>query len=372
MIRVLRTTLATAAVLAMAAGTAEAVPAGTPSASPTPSKVFTITDHLAAEVAGDLADKSVRARVTPAVASAPADLLKLESGSTLAKDALSANGAVLAAKGLPATSGSILRLRLANAGARAALSRGEVPLVAAAPTDDKSAGNVAVTAYDPNGGTVLLDPKKAPSRPVLVVDVDVNKALPLGLNLMRGSLARQGIKAPMAPKTTTVKPATAGGYWATKINSIRLNDDEETWIEGDAEIYSIVGGFGLDGKAAVNIVQMPYLDNDGTTYYPNQILVGYQAYKYNLADVVMMEDDGDTNYQALATAIADALLTVTDQGVYTPLVNAILGAIPSSWWTNDPDYVDSWYTLSTTSSGTLTGAAANGTMNVSPYWVSEL
>ncbi len=369
MIRVLRTTLAAAAVLAMAAGTAEAVPAAAPSASPTPSKVFTITDHLASEVAGDLADKAVRARITSSVASAPADLLKLESGTTLAKDALSANSGVLAAKGLPATSGSILRLRLANAGARAALSRGEVPLVAAAPTDDKSAGRVAVTAYDPNGGKLLLDPLKAPSRPVLVVDVDVAKALPLGLNLMRSTLARQGVKA--APKATA-KTADAGGYWANKINSIRLNDDEEPWIEGDAEIYSIVGGFGLDGKAAINIVQMPYLDNDGTTYYPNQIIVGYQAYKYNLADVVMMEDDGDTNYQALATAIADALLTVTDQGVYIPLVNAILGAIPSSWWTNDPDYVDSWYTLGTTSSGSLTGAAGNGTMDISPYWVSEL
>ena len=58
----------------------------------------------------------------------------------------------------------------------------------------------------------------------------------------------------------------------------------------------------------------------------------------------MMEDDGDTNYEALAQAIADALLTITDQGVYIPLVDAILNAIPSSWWTNDPDYVDSWYT----------------------------
>ncbi|AGS73599.1 hypothetical protein B446_33995 [Streptomyces collinus Tu 365] len=33
---------------------------------------------------------------------------------------------------------------------------------------------------------------------------------------------------------------------------------------------------------------MPYLDYDGTVYYPNQILVNWSHYKYNLADVVMM------------------------------------------------------------------------------------
>ena len=368
MSRVLKVTAATVTALALATGTANAVPAGTSSTSPaqSPGKVATITDHLAGQVAAEMADRTVRAHIASALASGPADLLKVSPGTALAKDAGTANQAVLAAKGLPSTSGSLLRLRLANPKARAALTRGEVPLVAVAPTDDEK---TPVTAYDPRGGgKVLLDPAKAPDRPVLVVEVDVAKAVPLGLKLMRNTLAAHGVRD-ARPATTK---AAAGGYWATKINSIRLNDDEEPWIEGDAEVYSIVGGFGLDGKAAVNIVQMPYLDDDGTTYYPNQIIVGFQAYKYNLADVVMMEDDGDTNYEALAQAIADALLTITDQGVYIPLVNAILGAIPSSWWTNDPDYVDSWYTLSTATTGTLTGAAGNGTMDVSPYWVPEI
>jgi hypothetical protein len=366
--RVLKVTAATVTALALATGTANAVPAGAPSTTPAqhPGKVATITDRLAGQVAAELADQAVRERVVSAVASGPADLAKIAPGTALAKDAGTADQAVLAAKGLPSTSGSLLRLRLANPKARAALTRGEVPLVAVAPTDDEK---TPVTAYDPSGGKVLLDPVKAPDRPVLVVEVDVAKAMPLGLKLMRSTLAAHGVRD---ARPATTKAAPAGGYWATKINSVRLNDDEEPWIEGDAEIYSIVGGFGLDGKAAVNIVQMPYLDDDGTTYYPNQILVGFQAYKYNLADVVMMEDDGDTNYEALAQAIADALLTITDQGVYIPLVNAILGAIPSSWWTNDPDYVDSWYTLSTATTGTLTGAAGNGTIDVSPYWVPEL
>ncbi len=359
MSRVMKVTLATVTALALTGGVANA--GVTPAAARPRNAVFAATDHLAASVAAGLADPAVRQNVVGKVEAGPADLLAIPS---LANDARTANRTVLAAKGLPANSGSLLRLRLANATARAALARGETPLVAAAPTDDKKAD---IKAYDPRGGTVTIDAAKAPERPVLVVDVDVAKALPLGLKLMRDSLSAHGVRD---ARPTTAKPA--GGYWATKINSIRLNDDEETWIEGDAEIYSIVGGFGLDGTPAVNIVQMPYLDNDGTTYYPNQILVGFNTYKYDLADVVMMEDDGDTNYEALAQAIADALLTIADVGTYIPLVNAILGAIPSSWWTNDPDYVDSWYTLSTTSTGSLTGAAGNGTMDVSPYWVPEL
>ncbi|GAA2121228.1 DUF3103 family protein [Actinomadura alba] len=370
------TSVAAFTALTLTAGAAAAVPAQTSPRAQAPSKVFTITDHLARQVAGELADQTARGHVASTTASGPADLLTIEPDTRLGQEARAANRAVLAAKALPATSGSLLRLRLANTGTRAALERGEVPLVAAAPTDDEPA---EVTAYDPLGGKVLLDPVKAPDRPVLVVEVDVAKAMPMGLELVRDVLADRGIKAvkPSASRitesrTTESQALAANGYWATKINAIRLNNDQEPWIKGAAEIYSVVGGFGLDGAPAVNIVQMPYLDNDGTTYYPNQLIVHFSAYKYNLADVVMMEDDGDTNYQALATAIANALLSIADLGYYVPLVNAILSAIPTSWWTDDPDYVDSWYTLSTASSGRLNGAAANGWMDVAPYWVSAL
>jgi hypothetical protein len=375
--RVFVAALAAVTALALSTGTAQAAPIGTRSsaeqAAGGTSQVFAVTDRLAGRIAGALADRTVRDRTRSAVTSGAADLLKLESGTSLDQATRAANQAVLAAKGLPATSGSLLQVRLADPGMRAALARGEVPLVAAAPTDDEP---TPVTAYDPLGGKVILDPLKAPDRPVLVVGVDVAKALPMGLRLMRDTLAARGLVAAEPTGTTAGMTAAtaqaAGGYWATRVNAIRLNNDEEPWIKGAAEIYSIVGGFGLDGTPKVDIVQMPYLDYDGTTYYPNQLLVHFSAYKYNLADVVMMEDDGDTNYQALAQAIATALLTIVDGGVYTPLVSAIISAIPTSWWTDDPDYADSWYTLSTGSSGRLYGAAGNGWMDVTPYWVSEL
>jgi len=159
------------------------------------------------------------------------------------------------------------------------------------------------------------------------------------------------------------------GYWANKVTAIRLSYDHEPDIKGAAEIFGIAGGFGLDGHVRCDIVTMPYLDRDGVTYYPNQVIVRYGHYKYNFADFVLYEDDGDTNYQALATLLIDALLIIADVGYFIPLANSIIDAMPDSWWTDDPDYTDSWYTLATTS-GRRYGAANNGWMDIQPSWVS--
>ncbi len=326
-----------------------------------PDTVAAITDRLAQRLAPALGD--ARRPGTPAAAASAraVALSRVFADPVLDKAIQDADDAVLAAKGLPAGGPSLLQLRLADPGMRAALRRGERPLVAAAPADDTSA---TVTAYDASGAKVLLDAKRLPSRPVFVVDVDTEKALPLGLEVVETTLARNGMTAP--------RLAATSGYWATQVRAVRLSDDKEPWVKGSAEIFGITGGFGLDGKVKVDTVTMPYLDKDGTTYYPNQLIVHFSAYKYNLADFVMMEDDGDTNYQALANALVSALLTIVDGGAYVPLVNAILNALPTSWWTDDPDYVDSWYTLSTQSSGRFNGAAANGWMDLAPYWVQPL
>jgi len=332
---------------------APAAPAG----NAAPDSVFTITDRLARQVAG----ADARALFS-AAAAGPVNLSRA-TDPALRKEVEQANHAVLAAKGLPAGDTALLRLRLAHPDMRPAADRGAAPLVAAAPTDDVRS---AVTAYDTRGGRVILDAVQVPKRPVFVVEVDTEAALPIGLSVIRTAMDANGING-SAPRF-----GPTAGYWATMVRSVRLNDDEEPWIKGAAEIFGITAGFGLDGLAKVDTVTMPYLDYDGTTYFPNQLIVHFSAYKYNLADFVMMEDDGDTNYRSLAIALTNALLTIVDAGTYIPLVNAILEAMPDSWWTDDPDYVDSWYTLSTRSSGVLRGAAANGTMDVVPYWVEPL
>ncbi|MGH3876945.1 MAG: DUF3103 family protein [Actinophytocola sp.] len=330
--------------------------AAPPPATPGDS-VAAATDLLARELATD-----ARAGLFSAAAAKPVNLAATRDGQALDAAVRRANREVLVAKGLPADGPSLLQLRLAQPGMRAAVRRGEAPLVASAPSDDSAE---VVTAYSRDGAKVSLAARKAPSRPVFVVEVDTAKALPLGLSVLRQVFDQRGV-------ADAERVHAADGYWATQVQSVRLNDDKEPWVKGDAEIFGIAGGFGMDGKVAASTLTMPYLDNDGSTYTPGQLIVHFSAYKYNLADFVMMEDDGDTNYQQLAIAIADALLTIVDGGAYIPLVNAILNAIPASWWTDDPDYVDSWYTLSTTSSGQLNGAAGNGTMTVAPYWVAPV
>ena len=347
-----------------------APPVARPAATPVPGTVWAVTDGLARRFAGALLDRAVADRVRSAVAAGPVDALVVPLDPATAGAVRAANLRVLTAKGLPRDAGSLLRLRLAHPDMRPALARGEVPLVAATPTDDTT---TTITAYRGASGTVSLDAARVPARPVLLVEVDTARALPLGLGLIRAELANRGIRdTASAVSRPGARATAAGGYWATKVTAVRLDDDHEPWLKGDAEIYSIVAGFGLDGKPRVDLVQMPYLDTDGTTYHPNQLLVHYNGYRYNLADVVMMEDDGDTNYQQLVQAIVGALLTIVDGGVYTPLVNAILAAIPTSWYTDDPDYVDSWYTLATGSAGRVNGASGNGWLDLAPHFVQEL
>ncbi|MFE7413440.1 DUF3103 family protein [Streptomyces laurentii] len=359
-----------------AAATASAAPdrAATPAAhsrSVTKAAVTSAQDRAARDIARSLGDSSWKARLrTAALKSAEVSVADQASGALKTRLA-AADRDIAEAKGLNAAkTGSLLQLRLGDASMRASLSAGEEPWVAAAVSDDDL---TTVTAYDSAGQAHVLDAKTPPSHPVYVVDVDGTKALAAGLDVMRQELVKAGVES-AAPQTVTSTPsaAAAAGFWTTKITSVHLNNDEEPWIKGKAEIYTLVSGFGQDGKVRVDPVDMPYLDYDGTTYRPNQILVNWSYYKYNLADAVMMEEDGSTNYRDLAKAIAGILITILDGGAYIPLVNAILDAIPDDWWTDDPDYVDSWYTLAQANKGTYTGARGNGTMTVEPYFVSQL
>ncbi|MET8574112.1 DUF3103 family protein [Streptomyces sp. NPDC005012] len=369
----------TGIVLTTAQGLAVAAPApgGGAKASPGAGAVAAAEDDAARSLARSLADTAWRAEVGRAAAGGGELGLKAlaarsgaRAAGPLAADVAAADRAVLAAKGLDAGTGGLLTVALAgDADPRRA------PLVAVAPSDD---GATAVTAYDTAGRRHTLDAAKAPDVPVYVVGVDGEKAVEAGMEVLERELAAAGVSTAEVPAAgTAARPAatataTATGYWTSRITSVRLEDDKETWIKGDAEIFSIVSGFGLDGKVRVDTVTHPYLDDAGTTYHPNQILVNWSQYKYNLADVVMMEDDGGTDYSALAKAMAAALLTIADLGAYIPLVDPVVDALPSSFWTDDADFVDAWYTLARETTGARDGAGGNGRFTLDRYWVQAL
>ncbi|MET7981720.1 MULTISPECIES: DUF3103 family protein [unclassified Streptomyces] len=371
--------------MALLALSASQAAGATPAAAAAPTAASTVAaaqDHAARAIARSLSDPAWRTRVKHAALAADevsVTALAGHAGTSLKSTLATADHRIAAAKGLDPSVGSLLRLRLGNHAMRSALSAGKTPWVAPATADDDAA---TIVAYDSRGRAHRLDARHAPARPVYVVDIDGSKALAAGLGVLKKQLRHYGLHsatstpapAPAPKADATRKPkaqAASGGFWTTRISAVELSDDEEPWFKGDAEIYTLVTGFGQDGTVRVDPVDMPYLDNDGTVYRPGQILVNWSNYKYNLADAVMMEDDGSTNYRDLAKAIATALLTIADQGTYIPLVNAILDAIPNDWWTDDPDYVDSWYTLASSDNGTRYGARGNGWMTVEPYFVQE-
>ncbi|MFF8381337.1 DUF3103 family protein [Streptomyces sp. NPDC015661] len=365
----LRTALSGLALAGIVVTSAQGPAAATPSAGGAAkvSRVAAAEDAVARSLARSLADSAWRAQVDSAVVGGKeaglkslADTSRTRAGAALATDVAAADRSVLALKGLAADTGGLLTVALTGA-----VDSRRAPLVAVAPSDDEA---VTVTAYDTNGRAHTLDTSVTPDVPVYVVGIDGEKAVEAGTKVLERELAAAGVT------TTAAAPAATAdtGYWTSRITSVRLNDDKEPWIKGDAEIFSIVSGFGQDGKVRVDTVTHPYLNDAGTTYYPNQILVNWSQYKYNLADVVMMEDDGDTNYSALAKAIATALLTITDLGAYIPLVDPVVDAIPSSFWTDDADFVDAWYTLARETTGTRDGAGGNGRFTFDRYWVSAL
>lgn len=359
------TTAQAAAVLPAVAAPAPNNTTAATAPNSTSSAVTDAKEQAARAIASSLSDAAWSTRLSRAVQAGDVAVSTLAEGALRTKLA-ELDQRILTAKGLNTGIGSLLQLRLGADSMRAALVAGATPWVVAAGSQESG----TATAYDSTGGTHTVNVNAPPSRPVYVIDIDGAKALAAGVNVLDNQFSNQGL-APRA-KRTAAPFAAAAGIRTTRIKQVRLAYDEEPWIKGAAEIYALTTGYGKDGKVRVDAVDMPYLDWDQTDYFPNQILVNWSLYKYDTADVVMMEDDDDTNYRDLAKAIVTALLTIVDHGAFAPLANAVLDAIPDYWWKDDDDYVDSWYSLTTKTNGKLTGAAGNGTMTLEPYFVNQL
>src|SRR3954469_7287890 len=164
---------------------AESGPARAPKPFPH-SSIASVTDRVAHAIATDAGS----AKLLGSAAAKPVNLAATHGSAALDATVRTANSAVLSAKGLPAKTGALLQVRLADPSMLAALRRGEAPLVASAPSDDEHAD---VTAYARGGKKVMLDSDTLPSRPVFVVEVDTAKAMPTGMSVMRAELDKHGI-----------------------------------------------------------------------------------------------------------------------------------------------------------------------------------
>jgi len=281
-------------------------------------------------------------------------------------------------KAIAADTGSVMEMRLYTPKNFAGKVDWKNLLVAYPPSNKKNE-YAAVEAFDRHGKSHRLDGRTAPNMPVLVVGINRREAHRAGVALMNRHLQMAGMqsKAPTMMAMSSVTPM-ATNIETTKLTRIRLDNDEEPWISGAAEVFAVVSGVQPDQpKATLTIVDMPYLDNDGTDYTPNQILIFWSEYRYGAANVQLFEHDDNTNYQSLAVALSQGVTAIL--GVFAPgyavigqVATAILQAMPANWFSNDDDYVDTFYTLEKGRTYTgHRGAANNATISLAPYTLVE-
>lgn len=240
-----------------------------------------------------------------------------------------------------------------------------------------------VEAYTINKELVYLDAKNAPDQPVIVIETDGFETLKREAELMNEYLRNEGVQNDRFENVGndfSKLAARSGGLETTKLNKIRLNNDEEPWISGAAEIYAITSGIKNAGNAPeIKIIPMYYLDHDGRDYYPNQILLFWDDYKYQAANIQLFEKDDNVNYKNLVSTIVNGVFQIIGVVSTQPWVNvlgqvagAIIKAMPDQWYKNNDDYVDSFYTIEKTKTYTNhMGARGNAKVNLAPFFVAS-
>jgi len=292
----------------------------------------------------------------------------LQSSGVATKALHKSEQAIRSAKGLSTRSAqssafmrvenpNLVQFRLADASMLSDWQQGVPPLFAFEPAgNDKDWANIE--AYDVNGNIQQLDVYQLPDRPVFVVELDKQQTIREGLAVMREILAQNTDSAKQLKLTRPQRSASRSAdkpISTTVIKQISLQDDQEPWISGAAEVYAIVNGVNPSrDKPVLDIIEMPYLDYAEKEYYPNQVVVHWERYRWAAVDMILMEHDDGTNYKELATVLLSAAETILKsipdpevQGfaIVATITNGILKALPDAWFTNDDDFVDAYYTL---------------------------
>ncbi len=293
---------------------------------------------------------------------------------------------VVRAKGYAVNTDDLVEIRLADDSMLEALQNGVAPLFAFEPAGDEKQWQY-IEAFDSEGDTHLLDVHNLPKRPVMVVDINAKSDLKAGLGLMREVFAAfsgttvTSLKSEKNVNSALTQTASADVLETSVLKKVSLKDDEEPWISGDAEVYAVVNGVSAERvEPVLDVVDMPYLDDDGKDYYPNQIMMYWDRYRWSAADMIIMEHDDNTNYKDLALALvnaADVILksipdpTVQGYAVIPQITSALIKAMPDDWFSNDDDYVDVFYTILKDQTYTNHyGASGNAKMTLAPLSIN--
>ncbi|MFS1862651.1 DUF3103 domain-containing protein [Vibrio lentus] len=306
-------------------------------------------------------------------------------------------------KGVNDFSDSLLEIRMADEAMIEAWKNGESPLFAFEPSGDDSNWQY-IEAYDVYGQVHELDVYQTPDVPVFVIDSNGAEELKAGLMAMQSEMqsemqklgtttqinsdSKTDASMSKAQKQTFLGKATRSMTMSepeelntTQLSKIRLAIDREPWISGKAEIYAIVTGVDSSRiEPQIDLVEMPYLDYDKQTYYPNQTVIFWPRYRWGAADMILMEHDDGTDYKALAKLLVQAaeeiLKMIPDpevQGyaIIPQITGKIIDVIPDGVLVNDDDFVDVYYTLmQNTPYVDRPGAGGNAVASFTPVTIS--
>lgn len=289
-----------------------------------------------------------------------------------------ANSALQQLKGLPNNTGSLLQVRLASESMLTDWQQGESPLFAFAPAGDDSQWS-EIEAFDQFGDIHYLSVDQMPTQPVFIVELDQQKVQDAGIAVMKGILSANKFSKNMVSPQNQL--SNEQPLQTSVLKKIHLEDDKEPWISGKAEVYAIVTGINPSrDEPILDIVDLPYLDHDQTTYSPNQVLIHWQRYRWQAVDLLLMEQDDNTNYKTLAMKLLEiseqVMASIPDlqaQGytIIPKLTNELLKAMPDEWFTNNDDYVDVFYTLFENKDyQEYKGASSNATITLSPLEIN--
>ena len=301
-------------------------------------------------------------------------------------------------KGINDFSDSVLEIRMADEAMIEAWKNGESPLFAFEPSGDDSNWQY-IEAYDVYGQVHELDVYQTPDVPVFVIDSNGAEELKAGLMAMQTEMNKLGTetqinansdkisahksqKQPLMNKVRrSISESEPEELNTTQLSKIRLAIDREPWISGKAEIYAIVTGVNASRiEPQIDLVEMPYLDYDKQTYYPNQTVIFWPRYRWGAADMILMEHDDGTDYKALAKLLVEAaeeiLKMIPDpevQGyaIIPQITGKIIDVIPEGVLVNDDDFVDVYYTLmQNTPYVDRPGAGGNAIASFTPVTIS--
>jgi hypothetical protein len=203
-----------------------------------------------------------------------------------------------------------------------------------------------VEAYDLEGRMVRLDPETRPGVPVVMVGTDRREAVRAGVEAVNLGLAGAGFNS----QHQGADPASP--MLCAKLTAIRLAEDQEAWWKDGLEVYALVSGIDpTQAKPNIKLVNLPYLAHDATTYFPNQVLLFWSDFRFGAANIQLWNHGDGTNYQKILAAVLKGVAAAMAAGgapafSWIPaLADAIVEAMPASWWTDSDTWLDTFYTL---------------------------